>query len=90
MTCNCEKWKQNDEIEGINDVSWIFCPWCGNKIDFTIHPCPFCGGGANHELCEWGGHIIKCKECDSQSMRWSTEIEAVNAWNKRTDTGKKA
>ena len=52
-----------------------------------LKPCPFCGG----EACIYAPgpieHHVACRnpECYAESHGWSTEAEAIEAWNTRAD-----
>ena len=51
-----------------------------------LKPCPFCGGEAKIAETEIGGFELRCKDCPCDFGRFwfPTEIEAVEAWNRRT------
>lgn len=50
-----------------------------------LKPCPFCGGEA--EL--WDNKLerrlygVICKECDCMTPYFESEVEAIEAWNRR-------
>jgi Lar family restriction alleviation protein len=61
------------------------------KIEYKLKPCPFCGEDEhkkyppyyNIELSNYDDrHLIACPFCGAQ-VRAESEIEAVNAWNRR-------
>ena len=63
-----------------------------------LMPCPFCGGEADTHACaelenevariifggKYGAH---CKVCRVATPPHSSEEEAIEAWNRRADTG---
>lgn len=54
-----------------------------------ILPCPFCGGEAEHFICEerdnYGGQVIGCKTCLASTRVFFGECEGLfPAWNTRT------
>ena len=49
-----------------------------------LKPCPFCGGEAFfHEIVEYGVKVV-CKNCWNESKFYHDKIDAIEAWNKRT------
>ena len=49
-----------------------------------LKPCPFCGGEAFfREIVEYGVKVV-CKNCWNESKFYHDEIDAIIAWNKRT------
>lgn len=51
----------------------------------NLKPCPFCGGKArtqenNHYKDIWS---VMCKNCFTESDRYHTEENAIEAWNTR-------
>lgn len=59
-----------------------------DKEKLKLLPCPFCGSKA--ELCtvkRFDGEItlafIRCNSCGSLTRSYSTEMGAIEAWNKR-------
>jgi Lar family restriction alleviation protein len=54
-------------------------------------PCPFCGGDADvHEVESVGGggrviHRAECVDCDANQIGHARHIDAVKAWNARTN-----
>lgn len=52
-------------------------------------PCPFCGGEAETLTAEsmYGGYLfgIMCNDCRSRGDVYTTEAEAIAAWNSRAD-----
>lgn len=63
-----------------------------NTDDITRLPCPFCGGNDIRTLyenigydCEVPDWTCFCMDCDAVAAlgRCSTELESINAWNKR-------
>lgn len=54
-----------------------------------LKPCPFCGGTTvlptiyGYNVREWG---VLCNNCDAWIEGYSTELEAITAWNTRTPT----
>lgn len=51
-----------------------------------LKPCPFCGSEARHYVFALIEHYITCTnpKCYAETHRWTTEAEAVEAWNTRT------
>lgn len=54
-----------------------------------LKPCPFCGGKARLTYNTYGSHYVQCDNvsCDVKPVTWiyTTEEEAVEAWNKMVD-----
>ena len=58
--------------------------------DEKLTPCPFCGcvtqkvigTRINHPDMEWYWKI-ECKDCHANVGGFETEIQAINAWNRR-------
>ena len=71
-----------------------------NKLNYTLNPCPFCGGEGKYEKrTECIGHgdylkvgKVRCEKCKSTGPSFDNwefnekelEIMAVAAWNYRT------
>lgn len=54
-----------------------------------LKPCPFCRGKAKLQSY-YKDHCVYCTKCNASTMKWfPTEIEAIEAWNRRADDGKK-
>lgn len=52
----------------------------------AIKRCPFCNGEAKlRELID-GAYVVECYNCRLDMGEFETEEEAVNAWNRRTDS----
>ena len=50
-----------------------------------LKPCPFCRGKAKLQSY-YKDHCVYCTKCNASTMKWfPTEIEAIEAWNRRTD-----
>lgn len=45
-------------------------------------PCPFCCGKA-HNFIDTDAHVVWCTDCAAMTDRFSTEAEAIAAWNRR-------
>lgn len=54
-------------------------------------PCPFCGAGASVWECWDDTWYVECNNPDCGCMidDFPTEAEAVKAWNRRADDGRK-
>ena len=60
----------------------------------TLLPCPFCGGEARiksryigYGSVGLGAHdwySVECKECRAKGDEYGTELQAIAAWNRRT------
>lgn len=48
-----------------------------------IRGCPFCGEPGKYYNVNSASHYIACDGCHCQSAYWSTQDEAILAWNKR-------
>lgn len=66
----------------------------------VLLPCPFCGREAKHysvrcwnpEEEEWipnFWHRVICNNCGTQTKSFYTEVEAVEAWNRREELERK-
>lgn len=53
--------------------------------EIKLLPCPFCGGEAKviENNCYTDIHSVMCKNCFSESDRYHTQDEAIEAWNTR-------
>lgn len=51
---------------------------CNNT---ELKPCPFCGGNA--EMKSYTMFWVVCDDCLSETTVYSTEEEAIEAWNRR-------
>ena len=54
-----------------------------------LKPCPFCGGEAEVRMFTATLIFVQCKNCLAGSTAFSTDEEAVTAWNKRWTLSKK-
>ena len=52
-----------------------------------LGPCPFCGGKA--VLSYWGMHRAWCVECKAKTEDFLLQRDAIKAWNRRADDGKR-
>lgn len=54
-----------------------------------LKKCPFCGGEAVLEECEYGGYseyLVYCNECSGMVEKWrKTKEEAIEQWNRRAE-----
>lgn len=55
-------------------------------------PCPFCGGKAFINTYDYEGfgktYYVFCTNCQVETFERNTEVEAVEAWNRRAGDGK--
>jgi len=56
----------------------------------TLKPCPFCGSSkvGIYEI----GHpwaYVECEKCGAGTQGMETERKAINAWNRRSEGGKR-
>lgn len=57
-----------------------------------LKPCPFCGGEAVAEMDEsWSWEWeVHCPNCNATiAMGFGTESEAIEAWNRRCEDGRR-
>ena len=65
-----------------------------------LKPCPFCGGEAKTHVCaELDNEVLKiiygdkigvhCGKCGIATLPFTTEAEAIDAWNRRTEDGER-
>lgn len=55
-------------------------------MDYELKSCPFCGGSTylfDFPDVDGMNYSIKCNSCCVTSALYDTEVEAVDAWNKR-------
>ena len=66
------------------------------KYSEKLKPCPFCGGKGevyqaptmlNLEIDD-DAYWVQCRNCFSRVGNSYSQVEAINAWNRRTDNGK--
>lgn len=51
-----------------------------------LKPCPFCGCRARLRGDDfWNGYFVRCVGCFVETDYNSTELEAIEAWNRRVD-----
>lgn len=57
-------------------------------MEKQLKPCPFCGGEANiYQMHFWGTtYTCECSDCGIETKPMDTEAEAIEAWNRRTET----
>jgi len=48
-----------------------------------LKPCPFCGGNSEVHVTEAEYWYVICLECGTISGIYSSEDEAMKAWNRR-------
>lgn len=79
--CECSK-------DGKKFVALCEFRWLALEAEEELLSCPFCGGEAElvHPLSmgyAYDRYFVTCKECRATSMRYSTEADAIAAWNRR-------
>jgi tRNA(Ile2) C34 agmatinyltransferase TiaS len=53
----------------------------GNKSEPKLRECPFCGGEAVFDGCNF--YWVRCKKCKAETRGVITKVIASNLWNKR-------
>jgi Lar family restriction alleviation protein len=51
--------------------------------EYSLKPCPFCGGSAKLASGPWTMKYVVCEVCDAEGPYLKGKDEAIEAWNSR-------